>query len=121
MSLPTWTTGRGRLVIVGAAVLAVAAVLVAVVPALGATTQLSDDFSDGNADGWSKSGGEWAVVNDGTPAFRQSKLDSELARAFAGSNRWTNYTLQARVKPLASDGSDHFVGIGARTSSATTF
>lgn len=115
-----WTTGRGRLVILAAALVAVVGVFVAVLPA-SAATQLSDDFSDGNADGWSKSGGAWAVVNDGTPAIRQSKLDSELARAFAGSNSWTNYTLQARVKPLAFDGADRYVGIGARSSSATTF
>ncbi len=128
MSLRTWTTGRGRHVTLAAiavltAVVAVVITFVAVVPAEGAT-QLSDDFSDGNAEGWSKSGGEWVVVNDGTrgtPAYRQSKLDSELARAFTGSTGWTNYTLQARVKPLSFDGADRYVGIGARSSSGTTF
>ena len=70
--------------------------------------------------GWSKSGGDWSVVADGSPALRQTKLDSELARQFAGSTSWTNYTVQARVKPLASAAPARFVGIAARSTGATT-
>jgi len=84
-----------------------------------AATLLADDFQDGNADGWSKSGGDWSVVSDGSLVFRQSKLDSELARQFAGSTSWTDYAVQARVKPLAFDGANRFVGIAARSTSAT--
>jgi pectate lyase len=92
-----------------------------VVPTASAATLLSDNFEDGNADGWSKSGGTWSIVADGSQAYRQSNLGSELARAFAGSTSWTNYTVQARVRPLAFDGSGRFVGISARTSGATKF
>ena len=117
-----WLARRGRLLtLVSTSVIAVIAVFVAVVPSASAATLLSEDFQDGNADGWSKSGGDWAVVTDGTPAYRQSNVTSELARAFSGSTSWTNYSLQARVKPLAFDGSARYVGIGARTSSNTTF
>jgi hypothetical protein len=86
-----------------------------------ADTSLSDDFEDGNLRGWSKSGGSWEVVTDGSKALRQSKLDSELARVFAGDSGWTDYTLQARVKPIAFDDADEYVGIAARARSATSF
>jgi pectate lyase len=99
----------------------VVGLFIAVVPPAAAATLFSDDFGDGNADGWSKSGGAWSVVTDGTPAYNQSNVGSELARAFAGSTSWTNYSLQARVKPTGFDGSARYVGIGARTSSNTTF
>jgi pectate lyase len=104
-----------------AAVGMVVAAVVALAPSASAATLLSDNFEDGNADGWSKSGGTWAVVADGSQAYRQSNVGSELARAFGGSTSWTNYTVQARVKPLAFDGSGRFVGISARTSGATKF
>ena len=95
---------------------ATVAVFAAVIPSASAATLFSDDFQDGNVSGWSKSGGEWSVVTDGSLALRQTKLDSELARQFAGSTIWTNYSLQARVKPLAFDGSARYVGIAARSS-----
>jgi pectate lyase len=116
------TSRRARLIpLAGATVVATVAVFAAVIPSASAATLFSDDFQDGNNSGWSKSGGEWAVVTDGSLALRQSKLDSELARQFAGSTSWTNYSVQARVKPLAFDGSARYVGIAARASGSTTF
>ncbi len=85
-----------------------------------AATLFSDDFQDGNSSGWSKSGGEWSVVSDGSQVLQQSKLDSELARQFAGSTSWANYTVQARVKPTGFDGSGAFAGIAARSTGSTT-
>jgi len=35
-------------------------------------TLFSDDFEDGNANGWTKSGGSWAVVSDGSLVYRPS-------------------------------------------------
>jgi pectate lyase len=84
-----------------------------------AETLLSDNFEDGNPDGWSKSGGEWSVVTDGSQVFQQSKLDSELARQFNGSTSWTDYLVQARVKPLEFDESGSFVAIASRSTSST--
>jgi len=119
---PRWRLSRrGRVITLGSsAAVALFAVFALVVPPAAAATLLSDDFNDGNANGWSKSGGAWAVVTDGTPVYQQSNLGSELARVFNGQTSWTNYTLQARVKPLAFDGSARFVGVSARTTGATT-
>ncbi|GIF66778.1 hypothetical protein Ais01nite_48130 [Asanoa ishikariensis] len=112
------TARRGLLAVVAGA-------LAAIVVAFGlggvaqAATLFSDDFNDSSADGWSKSGGDWSVVSDGSPTFTQSKTDSELARQFAGSTSWTAYSVQARVKPLAFSGSNRFVALASRSSSAT--
>jgi pectate lyase len=99
----------------------VVGMVIAVVPSASAATLFSDDFESGNSNNWSKSGGTWAVVTDGSKAFQQSNLTSDLARVFAGSTSWTNYSVQARVKPLAFSGTTPFVGIGARTASNTQF
>ncbi|MFI2651231.1 hypothetical protein [Micromonospora fulviviridis] len=64
-----------------AAVMVVVGLPTTAVPA----TVFSDNFEDGNTDGWSKSGGTWTVVADGTQAARQSNATSENARLFAGS------------------------------------
>jgi hypothetical protein len=81
-----------------------------------AATVYSDTFSDGDAAGWSKSGGTWAVA-DG--AFTQSSTSSELARQFAGQTAWTDYQVQARVRPTGFGSSGALVGIAARASSST--
>src|SRR5262245_65869582 len=33
-------------------------------------TLFADDFEDGNADGWTKSGGGWSVASDGSQVYR---------------------------------------------------
>ena len=109
---------RGLLGAAGSGLLALA-LTVGVAGAAQAATLFSDDFNDNNADGWSKSGGDWSVVSDGSPSFTQSKLDSELARQFAGSTAWTAYSVQARVKPLAFNGGNRLVALAARASGAT--
>src|SRR5262245_8753120 len=113
---------RARLLLGALASAAVVVGMVfAVVPSASAATLFSDNFESGNSTNWSKSGGAWAVVTDGSKVFQQSNLTSDLARVFAGSTSWTNYSLQARVKPLAFSGTTPFVGIGARTASNTQF
>ncbi|MFG2164186.1 pectate lyase family protein [Micromonospora chersina] len=84
-----------------------------------AATLFGDTFDDGNADGWSKSGGDWSVVTDGSPAYRQGNNASELARAFAGQTGWTDYQVQARVKPLSFNGANRLVGLASRSTSST--
>ena len=84
-----------------------------------AATLFTDTFDDGNADGWSKSGGDWSVVADGSPAYRQGNNASELARAFAGQTGWTDYQVQARVKPLSFNGGNRLVGLASRSTSST--
>ncbi|WP_422772124.1 right-handed parallel beta-helix repeat-containing protein [Plantactinospora sp. WMMC1484] len=111
---------RGLLAATGAGLLALALIVGAASsnPAQAATLY-SDNFEDGNADGWSKSGGDWSVVTDGSRAYRQGNAGSELARGFAGDTGWTNYQVQARVKPLSFNGSNRLVAIAARVGSAT--
>ena len=103
---------RSRLAAAGIGIVTalVAVALTNVGGAAQAATLFSDDFNDGNYTGWSKSGGDWAIVNDGSGTFEQSKIDSELARQFAGSS-WTNYTVQARVKPTGFSGSNRYAAL----------
>ncbi|MGI5175233.1 family 16 glycoside hydrolase [Dactylosporangium sp. CA-152071] len=102
-----------------AAVAAVTGVALAAQVAF-ADTAFSATFEDGSTSGWSKSGGSWSVVTDGSKVLQQSNAGSENARDFAGDSGWTNYTVQAAVKPL-SLGSGGFVGLLARSTGATTF
>jgi hypothetical protein len=103
-----------------AAVVPVIALVVGIASSASAATLFSDDFSDGDTSGWSKSGGTWAVVTDGSPVVCQSSATSENARLFGGSTSWTSYVVQARVKPLTF-GSGGFVGLLARASGSTKF
>ncbi|RKN39638.1 pectate lyase [Micromonospora endolithica] len=84
-----------------------------------AATVFSDNFDDGNSSGWSKSGGTWSVVTDGSGVLQQTNRDSELARQFAGQTSWTDYQVQARVKPQSFTSSSSLVGLAARSSSST--
>lgn len=86
-----------------------------------AGTLLSDNFEGGSLDAWSKSGGTWSVATDGTRVLQQSNLNSDLAQEFAGETSWTDYTVTVRVKPVAFEGTDRFVGLAARASSSSTY
>ncbi|WP_326556395.1 pectinesterase family protein [Micromonospora sp. NBC_01796] len=85
-----------------------------------AATLFTDDFSDGNTSGWSKSGGTWSLVADDGQALQQAKGDTDNARLFAGTTSWTDYTVQARVKPLTLP-ANGAVALLARASGATTY
>jgi pectate lyase len=84
-----------------------------------AATIFSEDFEAG-ASGWSKSGGSWSVVTDGSQVYRQSSTGSD-AKAQVGSTAWTDYAVTARVKPLAWSGSDRSVGVVARAQNMTNY
>src|SRR5215475_8909763 len=97
-------------------VLAIAGALFCVLLGFGisAQTQLfSDDFEDGNDNGWTKSSGTWSVVTDGSLAYRQAGTSAD-SNARAGSPSWTNISIQARVKPIAFNGADRYVGVTTR-------
>ncbi|GIF20185.1 hypothetical protein Ate02nite_29150 [Paractinoplanes tereljensis] len=89
--------------------------------AFAGSTSLSDNFEDGDTAGWSKSGGSWAVVTDGSKALRQSDAASALARQFAGDTGWTDYTLSAKVRAVTLSGSAATAGIAARAGGAHEF
>ncbi len=97
-------------------VLAIAGAIFAILVGFGisAQTQLfSDDFQDGNSNGWSRSSGTWSIVTDGSLAYRQSGTSAD-SNSRTGASSWTNYSIQARVKPTAFNGADRYVGVMAR-------
>ncbi|WP_433792995.1 pectate lyase [Actinoplanes sp. CA-252034] len=96
---------------------AVTALVAILVPSASASTLFSDDFENG-AGNWSKSGGTWSVVSDGSKVYKQAKVDSELARVFAGEASWTDYSVEAKVKGL--DLSKGLAGVAARASGSST-
>lgn len=58
-----------------------------------APTLFSDDFNDGNANGWTVVSGTWAMSN-GT-AYKGTTANG---MAINGQSSWTDYSVQARVK-----------------------
>ncbi|MDG4823912.1 pectate lyase [Asanoa sp. WMMD1127] len=82
-----------------------------------AATLFGDDFADGNASGWSTSGGSWSVAGG---AYRQSSTGAD-AKAQAGSTTWADYAVRATVTPVAFGSSARSVGVVARAQNTTTF
>ena len=80
-----------------------------------------DDFEDHNANGWTKSGGTWTVVDDGGDWVYEGGDASE--EAYAGDAAWTNQTVEANVKVIGfgGTGDSYRVGIVARRSGASSF
>ncbi|MEU4622370.1 pectate lyase [Actinoplanes sp. NPDC023801] len=120
-AMPSATPSRRRRLVAGlgaaGAAGAVTALVAVLVPSASASTLFSDDFESG-AGNWSKSGGTWSVVSDGSKVYRQAKADSELARVFAGETSWTDYSVEAKVKAL--DLSKGLAGVAARASGSST-
>ncbi|MCG5470726.1 right-handed parallel beta-helix repeat-containing protein [Micromonospora sp. LAH09] len=117
----TWRRHRrGLLITIGAALTAIALALGMGATGAYADTLFSDDFEDGNATGWTASGGSWAVATDGSRVYRQSGTSSD-ARSLAGTASWTDYSVQATVKPTAFNGSNRFVALLARAQSSTSY
>ncbi|WP_127584243.1 DUF4838 domain-containing protein [Paenibacillus koleovorans] len=88
--------------------------------AAGATTYspgtlFFDDFEDGIANGWTMPHGTWSVVADSGSLVYEA-LDAPAANsyteAYTGNVAWTDYELEARIKPLsfAGDGSLRIFG-----------
>ncbi|WP_049558163.1 pectate lyase family protein [Nonomuraea sp. SBT364] len=117
------TAGRtGSVIGACAAAVAIATVAASVLlgaPGAAAATLFGDDFEDGDAAGWSKSGGSWSVVTDGSRAYRQSGTSAD-ARAVAGA-AWTGQSVQARVKPVAFNGPGRHVAVLARAQNTSSY
>jgi len=81
-----------------------------------APTVMSDNFEDGNADGWTPGGVQsWSVVTDGSLVYQQSDGSNGAFSIFAGGTSGSpNQTIQARVKPLSFNAPDNWVGLAAR-------
>lgn len=87
---------------------------------VNSATLFNDDFEDGNYTGWSKNGGSWSVVTDGTKVFKQTSA-SATAYSYAGSSDWSNYSIQVRAKALSFNGSGRYFGIAARLQNTSNF
>jgi len=72
-----------------------------------------DNFEDGSDNGWTKTGGTWSVISDGTKVFAQSTTSGD-ALASAGNVTWTDYTVEAEVKPVSFDSTGGFAKLLAR-------
>jgi pectate lyase len=107
-----------RLVAAGGLAAAVAATFALTATNASAATVFSSDFESGSS-GWSKSGGTWSVVSDGSQVFQQSDASSERAREFAGDTGWTDYSVQARVKATSFGSGTAVAAVTARVNSAT--
>lgn len=82
-----------------------------------AAALFTDTFDDGNADGWSRNGGTWSVA---AAAYQQTSVSAQ-ARALAGATSWTDYTVQARIRPVAFGAADRTAGIAARAQSTSQY
>ncbi|MEV0605236.1 pectate lyase [Polymorphospora rubra] len=90
------------------------ALVLAVMPPAQAATLFSDDFADGNHNGWSSSGGSWRVEPvAGDPALVQRGTGAD-ARVRTGQAGWSDYTVTAEVRPTAWGGADAGAGVAAR-------
>lgn len=87
---------------------------------VNAAVIFSDDFEDGNYTGWSTSSGSWSVVTDGSRVLKQSSTSANCY-AYTGSSNWTSYSVEARVKVLAYNGSNRMVGLCARFQDTNNF
>ena len=63
----------------------------------------SDNFNDGNADGWTSTGGTWTVVGG---VYKQTSKNQEWYRAVNGTSTWENYTYKADVRLDAATSSE---------------
>jgi pectate lyase len=114
------TARRRRLFVTAGAALAAVVLAVGVGAGAYAETLFTDNFEDGNANGWSRSGGSWTVATDGSRVYRQSGTSSD-ARVWAGQANWANYEVQARVKATAFNGSNRFIALLARVQNSTNY
>lgn len=74
-----------------------------------AATLLSSNFDDGTASGWTSTSGTWSVVQDaGNYVYSQS--DTSEGRTSAGSQSWTDYSVEAKVKVDNFNGSNRAYG-----------
>ena len=87
---------------------------------VNSATLFNDDFEDGNYTGWSRNGGSWSVVTDGSRVLKQSST-SATAHAYTGSTSWTDYSVQAKIKVLRFNGTNRPVGVCARFQSTSNY
>ncbi|MEE6261276.1 hypothetical protein [Plantactinospora sonchi] len=85
-------------------------------PTIALAPLFADDFEDGDALGWTTSGGQWSIGTDTSRVYRQ-RGNGAGARARAGDPGWTDYTVSVRVRPTGSWSGRASVGVLARMQS----
>ncbi|KXK59995.1 pectate lyase [Micromonospora rosaria] len=104
----------------GLALATVTAVVASAAGTANAATLLTEDFEGGTTAAWSRSGGSWSVTAEDSGVYRQASTGSD-ARAQSGATSWTDYGVEARVRPLAFSGVDRSVGVVARAQSMSSY
>ncbi|MEV0394208.1 pectate lyase family protein [Polymorphospora rubra] len=109
---------RTRIALAAGASATVTALVLTISATANAATLLSDDFNDGNANGWSTSGGSWSVSSG---AYSQSST-SASAKALGGSTSWSTATVTANVRANTfGSATARGIGVAARVQSASNF
>jgi CubicO group peptidase (beta-lactamase class C family) len=73
-----------------------------------------DDFEDGNATGWTQSGGNWTIGNDLTRYLHQNTPSGQYTAVASSAGPWANYSVQANVKVFGFGSSSGWAGLLAR-------
>jgi pectate lyase len=109
---------RARVALATGVTAAVTALIVTFAGAASAATLFSDDFNDGNASGWSTSGGSWSLSSG---VYSQAGT-SASGKALAGSTSWSTATVVAKVRANAfGSATSRGIGIAARVQSTSNF
>jgi hypothetical protein len=113
-SLMLWvsSTRQVRLAFVVGLCLTLAITLLWQQPADAATLAFSDDFEDGNANGWTSPRGQWQVCQPPgqSRAFCVAPTDNTYPISFTGNFGWTNYSVEASVQVSGIDGGVALIG-----------
>jgi chitodextrinase len=105
---------RARGWLAGAVVVAAAGLLILAAFPAQAATRFSDDFQDGNANGWTLTGGSWSVASeDGSQVLRQAVSTGTAHAVAAVSGPGSGYPtfVSASVKPRTTLGSTGSVAV----------
>jgi len=83
----------------------------------------SDDFEDGNSDGWSVITGTWEVVQDSTGNYMYRGKANSWGLVTTGSENWKNYALEFKAKGIESlqqAGANDFMAANVRINLGAT-
>lgn len=69
-----------------------------------------DDFEDGNANGWTSTGGSWSVCQIGSNSRELCKTDTGSGLSLAGESGWSNYSVESYVNLASNGGSIALLG-----------
>src|SRR3989454_559730 len=80
-----------------------------------------DNFETGTAAGWNATAGTWSVVQDGGSYVYRNSNTSGDDWSYNGSSAWTDYAIEAQVKPLTWNAAGGIVRIFGRWQDANNW